>query len=74
MVELELLERPERPVARLGERQPPLLELTGLVEGVTPSLGLTQVGQGDEHDAPGGKQRPEEEREVHGRAGASAPL
>ena len=32
MVELELLQRVERAVSLLGERQPPPLELAGLVE------------------------------------------
>jgi len=74
MVELELLESRERTIARLGECQPPLLELTWFIEGVTPCVGLTQVGQGDEDDTPGREQRTEQQSEVHGRPGAPAPL
>jgi hypothetical protein len=66
MVELELLQRPEGSVANLGEGEPSLLELTRLVEGVAAGLRLPQVGERDEHDAPGGQEGAEQQREAHG--------
>ncbi len=74
MVELELLQRRERPVAGLSELETPPLQLTRLVERVALRRRLAQIGQGDEHDTARREERAEEEREVHRATGASAPL
>jgi hypothetical protein len=49
VVELELLERCQRAVTLLGEREPSLLELVRLQETIVPSARLTQEREGDEH-------------------------
>ena len=64
VVELELLQRPERPVAHLGQLQLPLLELAAVVQRVPLGRRLAQVGQRDEDDARRGEQRAEDERDA----------
>ena len=73
MVELELLQRRERPVALLGERQPPLFELVGLVEPVVRrAAGLAQERQRDESHARDREHGADDERRGHARTVAPA--
>ena len=53
VVEFELLQRSERPVALLCELEPALLELVRRREPVLARVRLTQERQGNEHDANG---------------------
>ena len=75
MVELELLERGERAVALLGERQPRALGGVGLVEavGVGRQRGLPQERTRHEDDTGDREHGAEDERERrHARAIAPA--
>jgi hypothetical protein len=51
VVELELLERSQRAVTLLGEREPSLFELVRLQKTIVAGARLTQERQGDEHHA-----------------------
>lgn len=63
MVEFELLQRGERPVAFLCKLEPALLELVRRRESVLPRLRLAQKRQGNEHDADGREHGADDERE-----------
>ena len=65
MVELELLQRPERSVAHLRELELPLSELTRHVEPVVGGRRLAEVRQGDEDHAADREERSEYERQAH---------
>ena len=71
MVELELLQRPERPVTLLGQLQRPPLERARLVEAIFGRVGLAQKGERDEDHARDGEHRPDRKRQ-RGHALASA--
>ena len=73
VVELELLERPERAVAALGQLEPPPVDLVRLVEHVAAGIGLAQIGQRDDEHARHREQGAEDESQAHVLAGASAP-
>ena len=72
VVELELLERGECPVALLGQSQPPLLECIGPSEPVISRPRLAQEGQGHEQDADDGEHSTNDERGGHTRTVAPA--
>lgn len=72
MIELELLEGGEGAVARLSELEAAPVELVRLLEDVPIGPRLSQVGQCDEDHTSRGEQRPEDQRQAHCLAGASA--
>ena len=72
MVELELLQRTERPVAHLGQLELASLELAGIVQRIELGDRFAEIGQRHEDDAGGRKQRSENERKAHNRTRASA--
>src|SRR4051794_37293110 len=61
VVELELLQRSQRAVTLLGESDPLLLVLRGLVEAVVGSPRVTQERRGHEQHARDGEKRAERE-------------
>src|SRR5207248_9743344 len=70
VVDLELLERRERPVALLREREAAALELVLLVETVDGGRGVAQERQRREHDRRDGEERRDDERRGHTRTSA----
>ncbi|HTR32546.1 MAG TPA: hypothetical protein VMH47_01585 [Gaiellaceae bacterium] len=71
MVELELLERRERPVALLDEQQPPLLRVGRSIQAVVGRDRLAQERQGDEHDRTDRQGQPQDDpRHAPPRSGA----
>jgi hypothetical protein len=72
MVELELLQRRERPVAFLCESKPALLELVGLQEAVVTRAWLTQERQGDQQHTGDGEHGTDDQRDGQMRTAASA--
>ena len=65
MVELELFQGGERPVALLCELEPPSLELAGLVQQVARGSRLADERPCDEDDRRDGQHRGERQRDVH---------
>src|SRR5205823_5855602 len=65
VVELELLQRCQRSVPLLREREPPALELARLVEGVARRRGLAQERPGDRDDDEHREHAAEHECERH---------
>ena len=63
VVELELLQRRERAVALLEQREPPPLVVVELVERVRLGLGLPQEGKRDRDDARHGERGTEQQRQ-----------
>ena len=72
MVELELLQRPERTVSLLGEREPPLFQLVGRDEPIVFRRRLAHERQADEEDARDREKRADDERRGQIRTAASA--
>ncbi len=73
MVELELLQRRERAVALLGEREAPPPLLARLRQGVVARLGLAEERQRHRDDAGDGEEGGEDERQRgHSAAGTWA--
>ena len=73
MVELQLLSAPSARSRDLGELQLPLLELAAARRATSLSpTGSRRYGSATSTTQAGGEQRSEEQRESHGRAGASA--
>jgi hypothetical protein len=71
VVELELLERSQRAVTLLGEREPSLLELVWLQKTIVPGAGLTQERKGDEHHARNSEHGTDDESDGQMRTAAS---
>ncbi len=65
MIELELLERAEGPIALLGECELAAAHRVGLIEEVALRVGLMQIRKRDRNDACGSEQTGENERERH---------
>jgi hypothetical protein len=72
MVELEFLQRPERTVSLLGEREPPLFQLVRRNESIVLRRGLAHERQSDEQDASNREKRADDERRGQIRTAASA--
>jgi hypothetical protein len=72
VVELELLQRPERTVSFLGEGEPLLFELVRRNEPIILRRRLVNEGQADEEDANNRKERTDDERRGQIRTAASA--
>ena len=65
MVELQLLQRQERTVALLRQRQPPLLGSVRPQQEVVARGGLAQERRRDEDGAANGQDRTDEQRDAH---------
>ena len=72
MVELELLQRPERTVPLLGESQSALFQLVGRNEAIVLRRGLAHERQADEENAHDREERTDDERRGQIRTAASA--
>jgi hypothetical protein len=70
MVELELLQRGQRPVALLGERERPLPRVFRLRQRVLARRRLAEKRDGDEQHGSGCHQRRKDERDGHASANA----
>jgi hypothetical protein len=71
VVELELLQRSERPIAPLGQLQRTPFESPRLVEQIAARIGLAEKRQGDVERAGSGQQPADRDRES-GQARANA--
>lgn len=72
MVELQLLQRPERAVPLLGKSQSPLFQLVGRNEPIVLGRGLAHERESDEENAHHCEERTDDERRCQIRTAASA--
>ncbi len=72
MVELDLLQRGQRAVAFLRDREPALLELTGRIETIIPGPWLSQEGKRDDEDTRDRERGADDEGRSHASANAPA--